>query len=387
MNYRYYRLLNRRATRDADSTNDGQRRLKALQRCLESQEKFDGKDPIFVFAFLTRFTEEADLKGLTEAQALVAIPRFLKGDASLSFQTAQSSGHSGGVGPWSEAVHYLLTTYATPGAMREAVIRVQELKQKLNEDELSYNARLSHAVYRCGNVFGEAQKITFFVNGLLPDIRSRVARHRESIPRHAVRYNMIVQYARDEGESVRAQAATARPVKRQALPYQSQANLLDHANDSSRVSDTPQQDWFLLNQGAHTPTGTQPVSDNTSDLPSTCDLSINPPVEGLYMAQAPRVPHSDRRMERNRPGWKAKPPLICYKCFVKDEHISPDCKVDPLDFATVVTNFEALSPEEQALVPNGTGAYQFAKRCLGSQINNSANQAGPKNGLGGSVPQ
>ena len=130
--------------------------------------------------------------------------------------------------------------------MREAVIRVQELKQKLNEDELSYNARLSHAVYRCGNVFGEAQKITFFVNGLLPDIRSRVDRHRESIPRHAVRYNMIVQYARDEGESVRAQAATARPVKRQALTYQSQANLLDHADDSSRVSDTPQQDLFLL---------------------------------------------------------------------------------------------------------------------------------------------
>ena len=67
MNYRFYRLLKRRASRDADAMIDGQRRLKALQRSLDGQSKFDGKDPILIFSFLTRFTEECDLNGLTEA--------------------------------------------------------------------------------------------------------------------------------------------------------------------------------------------------------------------------------------------------------------------------------------------------------------------------------
>lgn len=118
MDYRYYRLSKRRATRNADAMIDGQRRSKALQRCLVSESKFSGQDPILLFAFLTRFTEEADLNGLTEAQALVALPRFLEGSASLDFQTAQSSGRTGGVNSWPEAVSFLLTTYATPCVKR-----------------------------------------------------------------------------------------------------------------------------------------------------------------------------------------------------------------------------------------------------------------------------
>ena len=87
-----------------------------------------------VFTFLTRFKEEADLNGLTEAQALIDLPRYLKDEASLAFQTAQSGGYSGGVSSWPEAVHFLLTTYSKPSAMGETVIRVQELKQNAPED-------------------------------------------------------------------------------------------------------------------------------------------------------------------------------------------------------------------------------------------------------------
>ena len=384
MNYRYYRLLKRRATRDADAMIDGQRRIKALQRSLEAQAKFDGKDPILVFPFLTRFTEEADLNGLTEAQALVALPRFLTGDASLSFQTAQSSGHAGGVNSWPEAVHHLLTTYATPGSIREAVLRVQEMKQKASEDELSYNARLSQAIYRCGNVYSESQKITFFVNGLLPDIRSRVARHRESIPRHAVRYNMIVQYARDEGETVRAQHASVRQMpRRQATPSrETPVNLLE-SGSGRPPSNNDAQDLFLLQNGQAALTEPQPVSDNTSDLPSTCDMAgqSDHAHDHLFMVQAPHVPHGDKQLERNRPGWKAKPPLVCHTCFVKNKHISPDCNANPFDFALIVRNYEALTPSERSLVPSS--AYYLAKRCLEAGAspasNNNPNPNSPKN--------
>ncbi len=371
MNYRYYRLLKRRATRDADAMIDGQRRLKALQRSLDSVPKFDGKDPIMVFAFLTRFTEEADLNGLTEAQALVALPRFLRDEASLAFQTAQSSGHSGGVNSWSEAVHFLLTSYATPSAMREAVIRVQEMKQKASEDEQAYNARLCQAIHRCGNVFTEPQRTTYFVNGLLPDIRSKVARFRESIPRHLVRYGAVVQYARDEGESVRANQASVRQVPRRQAPA-SQAHLLhEHGHEEPATSTPNPQGVFLMGAAAHSQTGTIPVSDNTSDLPSTQDGGQTRQEE-LYMVQAPRVPHSDHHTNRNRPGWKTSNPLVCFKCFAKNECIATNCTADPLDFARTVRNYEALTPQEQALAPNGVGTYQLAKRCL------AASQATPE---------
>ncbi len=379
MNYRFYRLQKRRASRDADAMIDGQRRLKALQRSLDSVPRFDGKDPILVFAFLTRFTEEADLNGLTEAQALLALPRFLKEDAALAFQTAQSSGQSGGVNSWSEAVHFLLTTYATPSAMREAVIRVQEMKQKVAEDELAYNARLSQAIYRCGNVFSEAQKTTYFVNGLLPDIRSRVARYREGIPRHAVRYNKIVQYARDEGETVRAQQTTVRTVpKRQALSNPSQAHLLYENGEPTATDNRGAEGVFLAEAGNPSPTSTVPVSDNTSDLPSTQDLEGGNGEE-LYMVRPPRVPFSDRHTDKARPGWKAKNPLVCFSCFVKDNHIAPDCTADPLDFALVVHNYEALTPQERMLAPNGLGTYTLAKRCLAASQATPANPTGSKN--------
>ena len=376
MNYRYYRLHKRSAALGTDVMIDGQRRLKALQRSLEATSKFDGKDPIMVFAFRTRFTEEADLNGLTEAQALVALPRFLKDEASASFQTAQSSGRTGGVSSWSEAVHFLLTSYATPSAMREAVLRVHDTKQKGNEDEQTFNARLCQAIYRCGNVFSEAQKITFFVNGLLPDIRSRVARHRESIPRHAVRYNKIVQYARDEGETARAQRVSSRSVTRGASPGTQALYLHDHAE--GHEDRTPQaEQLLLLGQGQSASTATQPISDHTSDLPSTRDLEG--PQEELYMVRPPPVPHSDRRTDRNRPGWKSNNPLVCFSCFELDDHVSPNCKADPLDFGLIVRNYEALTPQQQALVPNGVGTYQLAKRCLAASHAKTNNPTGSKN--------
>ena len=128
--------------------------------------------------------------------------------------------------------------------------------------------------------------------------------------------------------------------------------------------------------GAHAPTEQQPVSDNTSDLPSTRDLDVGR--EEAYLMRAPRVPHSDRQTERNRPGWKSREPIVCYSCFAKD-HISPDCNTDPLDFSTIVSNYEALTPHEQSLVPNGAGTYQMAKRCLAACTNQPANPTRPKN--------
>ena len=96
------------------------------------------------------------------------------------------------------------------------------------------------------------------------------------------------------------------------------------------------------------------------------------------MVRPTYVPHGDKPLERSRPGWKASPPIVCYTCFEKQKHVSPDCAQDPLDFALIVRNYEALTPAERQGVP--TGAYQLAKRCLAaSKPAANTEKAGPKN--------
>ena len=99
----------------------------------------------------------------------------------------------------------------------------------------------------------------------------------------------------------------------------------------------------------------------------------------MYMVRAPHVPHADRNMERNRPGWKTRSPLVCYRCFVVGKHISPRCDADPYDFESIVRNFEALKPEERQGVP--TNSYDLAKRCADAGITLAPNQdqSGSKN--------
>lgn len=46
--------------------------------------------------------------------------------------------------------------------------------------EVEYSARLNEAVYDSGNVHGEVDKMTFFINGLSPSIQTIVARYRET---------------------------------------------------------------------------------------------------------------------------------------------------------------------------------------------------------------
>lgn len=103
-NYRYYRLLNREDRRDAHVMMDAKRRIKAVKLAVGESFKFTGDDPVMVFAFLTRLTEEAGLKWMTDSQIFAAIPRFLRGPADVQFRASRSGSHSGGVRDWPNAV-------------------------------------------------------------------------------------------------------------------------------------------------------------------------------------------------------------------------------------------------------------------------------------------
>ena len=78
---------------------------------------------------------------------------------------------------------------------------------------MDYSGRLNDAAHRCGNVYDEIYKMTFFVNGLLPSIQTVACLHRESQAHRDLSYEELVQFAQDEGESHRTGTSNLRVAK------------------------------------------------------------------------------------------------------------------------------------------------------------------------------
>ena len=173
MSYRYYRLIDEDQQLRESSQTPLYKYLKELNLVMETH-KFTGKDPILIFDFLTRYVEETDKLEMSEDQAFVLLPQFLSNPAAVQFRAVQGGSRFTGVTCWPEAVQHLLQTYATPSAIRNALRRLQTISQLPKETELEYSTRINEAVYRCGNVHDEVDKMTFFVNGLSPSIQTIV---------------------------------------------------------------------------------------------------------------------------------------------------------------------------------------------------------------------
>ena len=150
MNYRYYRLMDTNQIRYAEESKKLRDQVKTFQATFASTE-FSAQDPIMVFDFLTRFVEEADTLGVSEAHAFLILPKVLKGRAESHLRSIRNGARSGGVTCWPEAVNHLLRTFATPAAIRNAVNDLRNIRQQPREDELTYSCRLNDAAHRCGN--------------------------------------------------------------------------------------------------------------------------------------------------------------------------------------------------------------------------------------------
>ncbi len=364
MNYRYYRLQRTTRRRDASAMLDGNKRVKALTYALGANFKFSGEDPILIFSFLTRLVEEADLNGLNEAQLYASLPRFLGGTAEVQFRASRGGNRTHGVGTWPEAVQYLLTTYATPTAMREAILKAESLRQQANEDELAFSARLNTAIHRCGNVFSESRKITMFVNGLIPEIQSLVARSAQSQSRQGLRYETVVQNARDEGQAYRARhqvKVAQRPAARQQL------QLLEQSSAPSSIA--PQaganHDALFL---FHDPLEQSPAvvdSVDTNDLPDTVDLNNQ---ESLLAFNTYR--------NGQRSGTPTIDRVICWICYAIG-HMANQCDLAQGNWQRVVDNHAKLTPAEQRSTPRAS--LSLAKHFLRIQQEGNPPAPPPKN--------
>ena len=401
MSYRYYRLIKTKHTRTHESTF----RLHKLIRNLElsfKDSKFSGEDPILIFDFLSRFVEEADTLTMSEAQAFMALPQFLTGTARMQYRAARSGSRSGGLACWPEAVQYLLRTYATQGAIRDAIHHLRSLRQDDKESERTFATRVNEAVYRCGNVHEEDEKMTFYVDGLQQEIRTVVARHREHSFRDEMTFELLVQFAQDEGDAVRSRNASSlgtrgaattnasvpgilRTPRRATAPTARQIAFLEPSGstpDASSRAASAALEAGELNALYEGDTG---ASDITSQLPSTLqdeaipesitDAELQELVNQqlLFMDKArnpyprartpprirpPAIAHENPK-QTNRIGWPDRlQQLICHACYARG-HIMPNCTLPVTDMATVVSNYEKLSAVEHTRVPP-----QFYHRAL-----------------------
>ena len=338
-----------------------------------------------ILGFLFSFVTECETNYMKESQALVAVKYFLHGQVRTQFDAARKiRSKDGGVSYWPEAVQYLLRTYATNDAISGALLDLRDTRQKPNESEIDYSARLLDAEYRCGNVHDAEERMTLFIDRLNPGIRSLVARHRESERRFIRRkhegltYLDLVQFAQNEGDALRARITprggettvrrqvgfTRHPTANDAGSSSRRIMTMESPPDSreSRRGKSGYEDAFhLLQEGdASIPTNYLPTS---SEVPSSNTESVM--LVNERRIPAPHIPYQqyDARTRHTRPGWgipqreyaKSEPPqgrVICHTCYVPN-HVVRTCTttVSVAEASRIIRNYDNLSQEDKQRVP------------------------------------
>lgn len=390
MSYRFYRLQRIRPKVSNSTRETGQTRgfIKRLEICFKDAY-FNGEDPIQILEFLTRFVEEADLLNMSEVQAYQVLPYFLRNPALRLYKSARGRGRSGvtGVTCWPEAIQWLLRHFVTPSVLRNAVQDFQQIRQKPEENEVTYASRLQGYAARCGNVFSEATQMSVFTDGLDARIRPYVARHRESLPREEASLDILVSYARDEGDGLRAQTGkTEKPrVPRSVHLIEGSAS-----EQVSQGADASEMVGLLPDGG----------SIATSELPSTVESADDAVLYGngrndSRRVAAPQLAYADRRTEFQRPGWQSRDPrdqrdnrdrrdqprpanldhLTCFTCY-EVGHTSTNCAAPMTDYDRVVRNYENLPPDRKQAVR--TDSYEAASLMIRKRQERAAgSQAAP----------
>ena len=85
-----------------------------------------------------KLVEEADTLRVSEAHAFLILPKVLTGRADRQIRSVRNGPRSGCVTCWPEAVNYLLRTYATAAAIRNACNDFRNIRQQVREEEVDY---------------------------------------------------------------------------------------------------------------------------------------------------------------------------------------------------------------------------------------------------------
>jgi hypothetical protein len=174
VSYRAYRLNNRSQKVNPTVSGNVNAQLKRLKHHIDG--KFTGDPAIQVLDFLGSFKTAADQNQISEASAALLLPYFLEGRAKTGLASRMKQIPS--LMPrYPAAVHWLLQSYATEPTISAACQRVITARQKIDEDEEQFAARLTRYAADAGSVFSEDALITAYVDGLLPFASNTVRGH------------------------------------------------------------------------------------------------------------------------------------------------------------------------------------------------------------------
>lgn len=354
--YKTYRLENGRGRLDARANRNTRKKVKDLEVTMTGH-KFDGKDPIKVIGFLRRLKRDADRNDMTESSLYLALPYMLRGEAQDAFEAAQDYGNSSrNVRDWTTGCDWLLRTYATNANIADATMDLSRTRQSGDEDETKYSTRLRNAVKRCGNVHTEYEIATFFVQGLIPAISPRVAQERAR--NSNLEYVDLVQFARSEGDAVRAQVRSGKtrwnfPDKLPRRMVNFIADDTEESRSTVTINDSAQgvdADMNLVGDGDQSVSAPSYMSPTATDSTEAEALYANPArFRNDRFARQGRDPHPRYRDTRAHGGME----LICHECYLPG-HISPRCDMKLKDLHQVPENYGKLTAEQKSRVPDAS---------------------------------
>lgn len=279
-------------------------------------------------------------------------------------------------------------SFATDDASHNVTLAMRYVQQLHNEGERDYYLRLSDASNRCGNVHNAQELVTLYIDGLDRRIKEVVTHYRRT--HKDATFLQIMEYAGIQGIAVRAGTQALRKVSidaRQAKPSLSKTvqarpsklrivALVDSPSES-RLSTIEydargnEHHVNLLNRESEEDSEeTKGAAQTTSYDQTSYDLS--PAFSERSHVPAPRIPYADRHTKFNLPGWgggrRASPSparspgriddarrrnFTCDVCY-EHGHISPDCNLPLRATATFIQNYENLTLQEKATVPNNS---------------------------------
>ena len=311
---------------------------------------------------------------------------------------------------WPEAVQWLLRSFATDEAIRQAVLALREVQQRPSEDEMEFEIRLTDASNRCGNVYSMEEQMTMFIEGLDASIKPMVSQYRQD--NRDVSFLRLVNYAKAHGSASRAKEKKAKKVTIQTpatlrvgnkpkVPHPIRKNraavhLADSISGSdersAQRSDENVYEGALVAKGGFIePSEGYGYGENGGSGTSTLQTPTYPteshsgstdPVlsfRGRGHTPAPRLPMEDKGMAFRRPGCTGRPPargpprspylqkkhsLICYHCYEMG-HGAPTCLLSFREMHRDLKNYEALSPIEKLGIPSTS--YLKVKNWFDSQ--------------------
>jgi hypothetical protein len=140
-------------------------------------ELFDGTDPISILTFLISFKRGCDHSGVSEGAAPYLLAYFMEGAPKREMNTYTNRQKL----IYCEAVHNLLSNYASEEILSNEYFKIQCLGQKPGEDERAFSRRIRLHADRMGTLYTSRQVIEAYVEVLLPTVRGLYSSHPVSL--------------------------------------------------------------------------------------------------------------------------------------------------------------------------------------------------------------